>query len=438
MQFLNSMSKTKLKTIFTIVLFTYFQSYAQTLSNSPYSRYGIGDIFDCNNAQSEAMGGLNQSLCYSAWINSNNPASYSSIELSTFQTGIKLSQTQQSSKLDTKNLRNGNLTSIQLGIPVKKKWAISFGLLPYSGVGYNLSNTGYTTTGEEVNYIYSGFGGINRVYLGTGISPFGKSDSSWLKGFSVGANVSYLFGNIDYERRALFVNGTSNQFYNLREVNLYQINGVYLDFGAQYKTQLSKKWSLTTGATYVPSMQVKGKHSGLAQTYYLLNGLEYAKDTVNSFNDISSGLDLPSSFGIGMSTNYSDRLSFGFDYKSQNWSRFKLFDTKNNLSNSSSIAIGAQYIPNPSNGRGFWQHVQYRAGVSYSESYLKIKDTPINEKSISLGAGFPIIKSLSTLNIALKYGTRGTLSNNLLQEQFYSVSLGLTFSDKWFIQRKFD
>ena len=44
-------------------------SYSQTLTNSPYSRYGIGDIIEGSISQSQAMGGVDQAQRYSSWIN---------------------------------------------------------------------------------------------------------------------------------------------------------------------------------------------------------------------------------------------------------------------------------------------------------------------------------------------------------------------------------
>lgn len=423
-----------------ILFFTSFQAFTQSLTNSPYSRYGIGDLIENSVSQSQAMGGLDQGMRFSTWINYNNPASYSALELTTLQTGMKVSQTEQSTSAISQKLRNGNMTSLTFGIPLKRSWAISFGLLPYSSIGYKISNASTTASGESVNYLYNGSGGLNRVYLGAAVSPFiGLADSSWLKGFSIGANASYMFGILDYQRRAEFTDAKSNFYYNLREFNIYEISDYYFDYGLQYKTRLNKKWYLVSGVTVSPATKINGKHSGLAQNYYITeSGFENPRDTVNSFQNLSGTIKLPTKFGLGFVANYSDKLSVGIDYKTQDWSSFNAFGVKDSLQNSNSISVGAQYIPNPANGRGFWQHVQYRAGINYSNTYLKIRNTQLTEQSINFGAGFPIIKSLSTLNIAFTYGTRGTLENNLIKEKFYAINLGLTFSDRWFIKRKFD
>ena len=412
---------------------------AQSISNSPYSRYGLGDLVDNNNAQSQAMGGVTQAFRSTTWINSANPASYSGLELSTFQTGIHLNITDQESSANKNRVKNGYLTSIALGIPLKKGWGMSFGVLPFSSIGYKFSNSAQAPTGEEINYIYNGSGGLNKIYLGTGFSPFkGVADSSWLKGFSLGFNVSYLFGNLVYERRAEFTDGLYNLYFNYRDLDYYRIADVDFDYGLQYRTQMQDKWSFIGGLTLSTATKLNAKHSGIGQTYSAISDFEQPKDTVYSFNDIKGDVSLPNRLGFGIVANYNEKIMLGFDIKTQDWSKFSSFGVKDSLSNSNSISLGVQYIPNPSSGRGFWKHVQYRAGVNYSNTYLKIRNTLLTQQSVSIGAGFPVIKSLSTLNVAFLYGTRGTIENNLVKEKFYGFNLGLTFSDKWFIKRKFD
>ena len=412
---------------------------AQTITRSPYSRYGIGDIIDNSIAQSQAMGGLDQAMRYSTWINYNNPASYSAFELTTFQSGVKIGSIEQSTSQIKQKVRTGYMTSLAFGIPLKRNWAISFGLLPYSSVGYNLSNESTSPIGEQLTYIYKGNGGLNRVYLGTAINPFSSlSDSSWLKGFSIGTNLSYLFGNLNYERRVIFTNASTNYYYNTLDVKVYDLNDYYLDYGLQYKTKLSKKWLMIVGATFTPQKNIKGNYSGLTQNFYSSNDFDYGRDTVNLFDNVSGKTVLPARMGAGLMLSYSDKLALGFDYKTQDWSKYEAFGVKDSLKRSNSFSLGAQYIPNPASGRGFWQHMQYRAGINFVQTNLEIRGTQLSQQSVNLGAGIPIIKSLSTLNISLQYGTRGKVENNLMKEKFYLINVGLSFNDKWFIKRKFD
>ena len=57
---------------------------AQSGSNSPYSRYGFGQLSDQSFGNSKAMGGIAYGLRNGYQINAANPASYSAVDSLTF------------------------------------------------------------------------------------------------------------------------------------------------------------------------------------------------------------------------------------------------------------------------------------------------------------------------------------------------------------------
>jgi hypothetical protein len=48
------------------------------------------------------------------------------------------------------------------------------------------------------------------------------------------------------------------------------------------------------------------------------------------------------------------------------------------------------------------------------------------------------VAGLSTLDLAIKFGERGTIENGLINESFTQIVLGLTINEKWFIKRKYN
>jgi hypothetical protein len=108
----------------------------------------------------------------------------------------------------------------------------------------NATSTTYTNT-------YSGSGGVHQVYLGTGWELF--------KGFSLGANVSYLWG--DYDRT--ISNAYSDSYVNtLTRDYTGTFKNYKLDFGLQYTCKLLKKDWLTVGLTYTPGHSIGGRTEG--------------------------------------------------------------------------------------------------------------------------------------------------------------------------------
>ena len=82
--------------------------------------------------------------------------------------------------------------------------------------------------------------------------------------------------------------------------------------------------------------------------------------------------------------------------------------------------------------------ITYRAGFKYEKTGLIVNTRSIEDVSISAGMGFPIGGNFSNINLGLEYGKRGTTASGLVQENYLNVSVGLSFSDRWFVKRKID
>ncbi|HCJ47139.1 MAG TPA: hypothetical protein DHV83_06230, partial [Prevotella sp.] len=130
-----------------------------------------------------------------------------------------------------------------------RHFGVSFGLLPYSNIGYSYSTT---TSVGDVNKTYSynaynGDGGLHQVYLGFGWEP--------IRNLSIGVNGSYLYG--DYTRTV--TNSYSNSSANaLIKTYSADVRSYKLDAGLQYTLPLNKKDQLTLGLTYGMGHEIKG------------------------------------------------------------------------------------------------------------------------------------------------------------------------------------
>jgi hypothetical protein len=67
-----------------------------------------------------------------------------------------------------------------------------------------------------------------------------------------------------------------------------------------------------------------------------------------------------------------------------------------------------------------------------------LNQTQISDIGINFGASVPI-NSLSLMNFAVKFGSRGTLNNGLIKEEYFGVTLGFSLNDNsWFYKRVFE
>ncbi len=431
---------------------------AQTATSSPYSRYGIGDIGRKSFGQGFAMGGASIALQNDStptfFINAGNPASYAFNRYTTAELGVNYNRTTLLSSTAKEALNNASLAYIAMAFPVKKWWGVSIGLLPFSTVGYNVSDHQEVSNVGDVDFLYEGSGGINQVYFGNGIKPFYglsriKHKKAW-QGLSIGANASYLFGNLENTKRAIL--SPSTYAFNSRTGTTTQVKGLYLDYGMQYAytfdsirhRDLKENVKVVFGANFASQTNIGAKIDTLSYSYFYNSlGAEIGKDTIQNTNNAKGEITLPLSFGIGITLKKGDRWMFSADAAVQNWSHYLVFNKNGGLKNSKRVAIGAQYIPNPKASASYWKRTNYRVGLRYGETALELKNTPLVEYAASLGVGLPvgrnyILHHFSMINIGIELGQRGTTTNGLIKENFLKATIGFTINDLWFLKPKFD
>jgi hypothetical protein len=102
------------------------------------------------------------------------------------------------------------------------------------------------------------------------------------------------------------------------------------------------------------------------------------------------------------------------------------------------ISSGLEFTPEYNSISNFWKRCKYRFGVALNKTPLQINDTQIEDKSISFGIGIPVKKNKTVYDFSVVIGQRGTLSNDLIQEEYIKLSLSVSFDGIWFVERKYD
>lgn len=412
-------------------------AFAQSGTNSPYSQYGLGVLSDQTSGFNRGMNGLGIAFREHNQVNHLNPASYSSVDSLTFIFDIGLSGQVTNFKEGGRKL-NANNADFEYAVAAfraYKNLGISFGILPCTNIGYSYLSTGKTTTDVSSTYAnsYYGEGGLHEVYLGFGWCLF--------KGFSLGANVGYLWG--DYTKS---VTNSYTDAYAKSISKIYSANvtSYKLDFGAQYQFRIDKKNELTIGATYSlghklgadPSCRVVSTSSATA-----------VSDTASY--SIKDGLEIPASISGGLQWNYNNKLKVGIDYNYQGWGSvsYPVYEVKNNVptyalnnqyyKDRHKVTFGGEYCGDENN-RSFLKRLRVRAGVSYATPYYKIngQDGP-SELSLSAGFGIPIVNSYnnrSILNISGQWVHSS--AKNFITENTFRINIGLTFNERWFMKWK--
>ena len=395
---------------------------AQNNTNSPYTRYGYGQLADQGSGNSKAMGGIAYGLRDRYQTNFANPASYTAVDSLTFMFdgGISMQNTNFSNGAVKKNAKNSSFDYITMQFRLSKWGAMSIGLLPYSNVGYSMYESGETEDGTPYVNTFSGEGGLHQLYLGAGFKI--------LKNLSIGANISYLWGDMSRSRYQSF--SSNSVIIPLTTIYGTEVTSYKLDFGAQYTQQFGKKHSATVGVVFSPGHDL-GNDSYVQQQ---LGNSTTGYST--SQRDTTMTMGIPMTLGAGVTYVYDDRLTVGVDVMFQKWNSVTFMNEPDAFCNRAKIALGAEYIPNLM-GRSYLAHIKYRLGAYYSQPYYKIDGVrAANEYGVTAGFGLPLPRSRSVLSISAQYVRTQGKEAQFLNENTLRLCIGVTFNERWFWKRK--
>jgi len=417
---------------FVMLFFVSERAWAQARISSPYSRYGVGELWQNNySATLSGMGNIGIAIRSDNYLNIKNPASYAGFDSTSFLfdiSGLGSYTTLKTTEI-SQDADYASLGYILFGTPVTRRWRASFGLVPFSNVGYVVYEEELLEDIGKVRYIYEGSGALNQLHLGNAVKI---TDN-----LSIGLNASYIWGVIDRRRRVTFPD--SLFMLSTRIDNFDHVSDFIFDVGVQYFVPLKNDLELGTGLVFKPGTKLNSTRKYIGQNYFSGSELniESPRDTVAYEPSQKGTLDFPLGFGGGVSLKKSNQFLVGLDVSWRNWEEYRSYGRSDSLQNSFSFNLGGEYIPKHNSVTSFWHRVRYRVGVRYENTYLEINDTPIKEFGISFGLGLPFKRSKSMLNFAFEFGNKGTVENNLVQENFFKFTFGLSIYERWFQKNKY-
>ena len=425
----------------------------QAQDNSPYSRYGIGNLVPNTNVNNRGMGGISAAYADFMSINFNNPASYSR-----FQALLEERSRQMASgrvlldvglNIENRTLREPNqpidftstnalFSHVQIGLPLRKNWGLSFGLRPISRISYKVDRHERLmdgVTGQPIDTALTQFNGSGGTFLpsiGTGFA---------IGNFSLGANVGYLFGRKEFGTRRALLNDSVSYFSSNHSTNA-SFGDVYLNAGAQYRFKINRQTTLSLGVSGNLQQDISGTQDVTREVY-----TNTVIDTVYHQTGLEGAVTYPASFtgGFVLENTFGNTGSFlvGADLTQTKWSNYRYFGAIDSVQDNWQLRVGGHFRPNAKAGSGYWNNVTYRAGFFVGPDYIRVGND-IPTYGITMGLALPLANynrlspyQFTTINVALEYERRGN-NDNILKENMFRISLGLNFSDLWFTKRKYD
>lgn len=404
---------------------------AQSLSNSPYATYGIGDVKYDNTIETASMGGISTAYIsdFSSNFNFGNPANNSNFEL----TSIKLEATNENNyfKTDYNNTKSTKhstyLSNISLAFPISSK--IKMGLLyqPYSSKSYDIVRTDLQANGDSYFNHFKGDGTLNTAQAAISYRVTNE--------FAVGVRANLYFGSLSDINE--FTTSTSELINGYETKN--KIKNLNFTVGTSYQklnTSTDRKFTLGATATFGNTSEMTTNYTN--STYYYTVATGDVKNNVNIIEakDKSSKnlLPLQASLGAGYGSENQWFVSAQLDYKKGETVTY--FGNPFEFQDSYRISAGGWYLPNYNNFRSYFSRVVYRYGAFFEKGSLQIAGNNINKMGISAGVMLPFkssnISRMSGLELGVEVGKRGTTKDNLINQNFVNLRVGFNFADKWF------
>lgn len=407
---------------------------AQTIGNSPYAAFGIGDVKYDNTTEISAMGGISTAYIwdFNNSFNFSNPAANKNLEL----TSIKIEGTNENnffkSDFESRNVTKHStyLSNISVSFPLSPKVKFGLGYQPYSSKKYSVLTNETLADGTIEAHLFSGEGTLSTVQAAVGyeITPE----------FALGLKTNFYFGNL-YDINELT--------YSTAElVNGYETKNKIKSFnftlGSAYQKKLAKDRKLTLGATYTFGNTGKMETLYTNSTYFYLPGQEKTNVSIidQNFSKDKNLIPMEFSLGAGLGKDAKWFLGTQFDFKKGETIQFLGLPFANQ--NSYKVAAGGWYIPNYNNFRNYFSRVTYRYGAYYEKGNLSLNGTNVNQFAITGGLTLPFenrsANRMSGIDIGVELGQRGALKNNLVRQNFVNLKIAINFADKWFMKRLYD
>ncbi|NRS89017.1 hypothetical protein HNQ02_001937 [Flavobacterium sp. 7E] len=413
------------KIIISACLLLSLVSFAQEGSSSPYSFYGIGEVRFKGTAENRAMGGVSVEQD-SIHINLENPASFAHLKLTTFTVGGTYNTTRLKSNTNEEKARRTTLDYLAVGLPMGKL-GVGFGLIPYSSVGYKIQSL--STVTDAISSRYNGSGGLNKAFLGVGykINP----------NLSVGADVNYNFGRIEttsFEYITGVAIGTS-------EMNTANLSGVNFNLGAMYQRKFTDKLNLYGAINYTLENTLNSRNTRNISTAFYNSTFDISTVDILGEETTKNKLTFPSKLSVSAGIGEARRWLIGGKVSYQKSpGEANSYNMASNVGYGryGSVSLGGYFIPNYNSFNNYLKRIVYRGGLRYEKTGLVINSESVNDMALTLGIGMPVSGTFSNINIGLELGKRGTTNAGLVQENYANISVGFSFSDKWFNKRKFD
>jgi hypothetical protein len=397
-------------------------SSGQNHLNSPYSRFGMGELKNRSSAGVMAIGGTGYTFQSPTVVNFMNPASYMGFDTLSFLLDASFSW--KNHTLIASTSQRGSTLQFEYlscGFSISRWWKTAIGLQPYSIMNFTeIENI------DTLTRTFMGDGGVNEIYWGNSFRLF--------KDFSLGINASFLFGTYSKYHT---MEWSDAYFFNTKADNSNKIQGAVITAGIQYFIPIKGKGDLGLGLVYTPSIPVNSTETQTISTYWGEDDNITPLDTLYPKTAVKHSIKMPMHIGGGISWSKKNKYFVGLDFTWVNWSNYAIDKVNDNLSDLYKISIGGSYTPNYSSNKLF-PRITISLGANFEQTHLFLEGEHLKRFGINFGLLFPLKRSKTGFGIVLEYGQTGTTKYNLIKENYFTATINIRIHERWYQRTKLD
>ena len=409
-----------------LILISFF-GYSQRTSYSPYSYFGVGETNFSATVENKMMGG-NTAYYDSVHQNMNNAASLSKLKFVNYSVGVDLKNTSYLSASTNEKSTAAAINYISVAVPTKLL-SFSFGIKPKTSVGYLLENDDKSKTPPELNR-FNGSGGVSNAFVSIGFELF--------KNWGFGVSSSYAFGNLNHYHTKILEN---IELYT-RVSSESSVSGLDYNFSTVYQKTFNEKITFYSSVIYQPEANYKSRNNQSISTIDPNSGFGGDSEEIDlsAVGLKNTNIKIPNSLSFGLGLGQDKKWFLGLNYMKTDEGGYKneLMGLDNvEFKSSQTYSIGGFLLPEYNSFTNYFKTLTYRFGLRYKSGGLYVNNQQINEIGVNFGFGIPLA-GISSVNLGFEFGQRGTTKASLIKEKFFSIRLGVSLNDLWFIRSMYN
>ena len=409
-----------------LILISFF-GYSQRTSYSPYSYFGVGETNFSATVENKMMGG-NTAYYDSVHQNMNNAASLSKLKFVNYSVGVDLKNTSYLSASTNEKSTAAAINYISVAVPTKLL-SFSFGIKPKTSVGYLLENDDKSKTPPELNR-FNGSGGVSNAFVSIGFELF--------KNWGFGVSSSYAFGNLNHYHTKILEN---IELYT-RVSSESSVSGLDYNFSTVYQKTFNEKITFYSSLIYHPEAKYKSRNNQSISTIDPNSGFGGDSEEIDlsAAGLKNTNIKIPNSLSFGLGLGQDKKWFLGLNYMKTDEGGYKneLMGLANvEFKSSQTYSIGGFLLPEYNSFTNYLKTLTYRFGLRYKSGGLYVNNQQINEIGVNFGFGIPLA-GISSANLGFEFGQRGTTKASLIKEKFFSIRLGVSLNDLWFIRSMYN